>query len=340
MALLPFLRTPSRSGTSASERGVDTAPFLLPPGTPTRSSTPSQQPETPAKTAAPKGDVYPGEEAMNTLLRELFDAIRSEGDSIRFDASIWIHEYDATRKKRAWVEHKEAMSRQDLIKQLVGRLCETPDVTSKAAVGAASTTSVTLTISGFEWLLGYSPTPALIADLESALEQAVLRPTGYPSSSTGHGFARWAGHQYGHWLTPSEIYLDIAIWKKPLIKLVNPDTGRYMYLQTVYWEPPKDDWGWNMSDRETRYVWGWDPKSKGDKKGRAGAHLGFPTTFLGCDFILWITKEEAFLEAVNRSVQGGKPVSRDLEVDGVTRSGAPKFSAYIGTGYGQWVIAT
>ncbi len=338
MALLPFLRAPSRSGTSSTERGVDTAPFQLPSDTPTSATTSASLPTTMPGGSSKTGDLYPGDAEMHRLLTELFNDIRSEGASIKFDNAVAIYTYDAVKKKGAWASHSEALSRKDLIWMLVERLCETPTVTSKAPIGATSKDAVTMKISGFEWVMGYAPNDTVIGDLVQRIDRAVMSPTGYSRSDRGWGFDRWAGTNYGHWLSPTDIYLDISIWKTPEKKVIDPASGRFLWLQTVYWEPPKDDWGWNLSDDDTPYVWGWDPKDDGDKGGRAGAHLGFPLTFQGCDFILWITKEEAFLEAVNRSgfVSGKK--TQTLTVDGITRTGFPKFSAYVGTGYGQWVI--
>lgn len=339
MALLPFLRAPSRSGTASTERGVDTAPFQIPDSAPTRAAAPVTAPTTLPGGSSKFGDQYPGDEAFNALLTELFDAIRSEGASIQFDEAFKVLVYDEKTRKNVWVPHAEPLSRKDLIKLLVGRLCETPVITSRTPIGATTSYTAAISTSGFEWVMGFAPTPAQIASLERCLEQAVLSPTGYASSAAGRGFARWSGTNYGHWFSPTAIYRDISLWYAPVKKEIDPTSKRYQWLQTVYWAATKDDWGWNLSDEDTLFVWGWDPKNQGDLKGRAGAHLGFPATFQGCDFILWLTKREAFLEAVNHSDRGGGATTRKLDVDGITREGAPKFSAYIGTGYGQWVLA-
>ena len=77
---------------------------------------------------------------------------------------------------------------------------------------------------------------------------------------------------------------------------------------------------------QVQYVWGWDPKDddcnkNGVTPGHRGAVVGFTFTVGQSHCIVWVTKEEAFLECV----KNGRRTS--------TTSGALDSE-----GYGQWTI--
>ncbi len=79
------------------------------------------------------------------------------------------------------------------------------------------------------------------------------------------------------------------------------------------------------------YVWGWDPKSGSDENGDIGTHLGLTFALPPCEFIIWITPKEAFLEGVNTSAETARAVN------GRTVRGYPKTSTGF-NGRGQWAV--
>jgi len=62
-----------------------------------------------------------------------------------------------------------------------------------------------------------------------------------------------------------------------------------------------------MSNPGVNYVWGWDPKDNTDNDGLQGAVVGwtFKKTSANAECIVWVSKDEAFLECV-KPYCGGK----------------------------------
>jgi len=55
--------------------------------------------------------------------------------------------------------------------------------------------------------------------------------------------------------------------------------------------------GWNVSDDERGFVWGWDPKDF--TKWQDAVHIGFPFKNGDCCCIVWICSTNAFLECLS-----------------------------------------
>jgi len=198
-------------------------------------------------------------------------------------------------------------------------------------------------------------------DLARATLAALTKPNGFPSLPLAgrdsnpskfpdDSWEPWIGTHQGYWFNATTAFYDPAIWHPPdlmaeVAKGVPPFT-----LQIVRW-PNKDagDWGWNQSRPDLPYLQGWDPKERMTVQypGRRGTHLGHPFRLGLSHFILWLTRVEVFLEAVNPAAIQTFPATLPVPVaasKGEKRlpptgsvSGPPKISTAL-SGRGQWVV--
>ncbi|MGH9196426.1 MAG: hypothetical protein ACRD1T_11870, partial [Acidimicrobiia bacterium] len=135
-------------------------------------------------------------------------------------------------------------------------------------------------------------------DVEKALE----KPEG-----KSYDWTPWSGHWKGKWWPPGQPAIDIpADWLKPEIKAttdpnaeardaegmagVPPEVADVGKQDVVFRKPDEqevDRRGWNVSDPEHDFVWGWDPKDFGSE-WRKGVHVGFPFKSGKCRCIIWL----------------------------------------------------
>ena len=179
--------------------------------------------------------------------------------------------------------------------------------------------------------------PDLTADmLLNACVDALTNPRGFDGPD---GWDAWRGTHDGAWFNDDgQRFDDSAEWDPPRKEPTrvpgdNDANGnpREYDCQDVRWPGPPPRSGWNQSHPEVPYVWGWDPKEGRDENGEIGTHIGFPFEVPPCEFIIWLTPKEAFLEGINT----GQPETR--AVNGRTVRGYPKTSTGL-NGRGQWAV--
>jgi hypothetical protein len=213
-------------------------------------------------------DIYPGDAAYSAIIAELYQSVLDDNISISGDRSIH--------------------NRRDLCTKLVNR-----NNTQENDSGVTNSGYLNLTLS--------------IEDCINAL----AHPQGYPGPS---GFGAWQGDMKGKWYNDGQAGTDDgAVWKEPTKEPTHDpendldSSGKprvYDFQEVVFTGrtgPAK--YGWNQSHPEVPYVWGWDGKNNNpatppSKNGEQGAHIGFTFSKDGAECIIWITKEEAFLECV------------------------------------------
>lgn len=211
-----------------------------------------------------------------------------------------------------------------------------------------------------EWLADGS---FLEEDLARETLAALTKPHGFPSLPLASGdpnpnkfpddgWDAWVGTHQGYWFDgfDTNAFYDPAIWHPPELMGEVAKGVPAFTLQHVRW-PNKDagDWGWNQSRPDLPFIQGWDPKEKMKViyPGRRGTHLGHPFRLGLSHFILWITRFEIFLEAVNPSALQTFPGKLTIPVGALkgekrpvptgVLTGPPKISTAL-AGRGQWVV--
>ncbi|NOZ54861.1 MAG: hypothetical protein GXP08_17290 [Gammaproteobacteria bacterium] len=125
------------------------------------------------------------------------------------------------------------------------------------------------------------------------------------SSAAGWNF--WAGDHSGFWYDENQIFSDSAYWQTPVEDLANnPNDVDASGNRRIYVAQPVQflergggaRYGWNQSISGVSYVWGWDPKDNQNQNGTTGAHVGWTLTSGTANCIVWVTKNEAFLECI------------------------------------------
>lgn len=304
-----MIRFPSDNGRSVFERGQGGAAFLQPPRN-GPNPVAQQQPDgigTGRSAGEENADVYPGHSAFLALLEQLASGVR--GNAIGADL----------------------LSRAALAQRLAGQFF--------GASTAAHSNAEWMTVPGRA--LGFDE-----AAVAMAAEAALVTPVGF---ADGSRWAVWAGTHVGTFYVSKASFLDVAVWQtartEPTqipadVNATPPDQGqpRQYALQPVSWwnldkSPARlKRTGWNQSHREVPYIWGWDPKDRGDRKGKIGAHLGYPFTLGSCEWIIWVCFGEVFLECVQVSA------TRTATINGRSVTGRPKTSTRDLPGWGQWLI--
>lgn len=136
--------------------------------------------------------------------------------------------------------------------------------------------------------------------LKQACKGALAAGAGF---ALGDSWRRWSGSHAGRWQQDGQAAgQDNATWDAPVKERsrvpgdTNPDGSLREYdFQRVRWDNRS---GWNQSHPDVPYVWGWDPKNNGNENGEIGTHIGFPFAVSDCEFIVWFTPKEAFLEGI------------------------------------------
>ena len=172
--------------------------------------------------------------------------------------------------------------------------------------------------------------------LLNACINAMTIPQGYDRAE---GWNLWRGEHNGTWFNDDgQRFNDQAQWdaaRKEPSKVQgdvdNQGNPRSYDFQDVRWPGPPPRAGWNQSHPDVPYVWGWDPKTGSDENGDVGTHLGFTFELPPCEFIIWLTPKEAFLEGINTSAEEARAVN------GRTVRGYPKTSTGF-NGRGQWTV--
>lgn len=237
--------------------------------------------EEPQKDPKKKPDNFPDDRAFTVILQMILDGVRQ--DQMEF----------------GWFRRLNINSKQELCRFLVNRF------KTKKNAGMEKTNSE------------YTGCDLTEADCLGAL----TNPSGFDS---GDRWGSWSGTHEGSWFPDVGTKIDDkAEWAEPSKERTHDPQNdldgngqpREYDFQKVHWPGRtcgKD--GWNQSHPDVEYVWGWDPKENGEENGNIGAHVGFPFKSGDCEFIIWITKKEAFLEAVNTShpVPGRKKSSTGL----------------------------
>lgn len=174
--------------------------------------------------------------------------------------------------------------------------------------------------------------PALL----NACIVALNTPQGFKSPE---GWDVWRGQHRGTWFDDKgKRFDDQAEWDSPRKEpsrlpgdVDSSGDPRKYDFQDVRWPGPPPRNGWNQSHPDVPYVWGWDPKSGHDENGDIGTHLGFIFKLPPCEFIIWLTPKEAFLEGINTDAEVARAVN------GRTVRGYPKTSTGF-NGRGQWAV--
>jgi len=172
--------------------------------------------------------------------------------------------------------------------------------------------------------------------LLNACVNALDTPKGFDDAD---GWSAWRGNHRGTWFNDDgQRFDDQADWDPPRREptsvpgdVDNNGNTREYDLQDVRWPGPPPRHGWNQSHPDVPYVWGWDPKSGRDENGNIGTHLGFTFKLPPCEFIIWLTPKEAFLEGINTATEEARAVN------GRTVRGYPKTSTGF-NGRGQWAV--
>lgn len=214
--------------------------------------------------AAPHTDQYPGDDAYTRIVQRLQRDIQAD------------------RIRLPWVDGR-VRTRMDVCDNLVDRHFDG---------GVGNPVRSNAQFLGCEGLTRDA--------LKQACKGALAAGAGFAS---GDNWRRWSGSHAGRWQQDGQAAgQDNATWDAPGKERsrvpgdTNPDGSPREYdFQRVRWDNRS---GWNQSHPDVPYVWGWDPKNNGNENGEIGTHIGFPFAVSDCEFIVWFTPKEAFLEGI------------------------------------------
>jgi hypothetical protein len=148
---------------------------------------------------------------------------------------------------------------------------------------------------------------------KQVLLDAIARPRGQ-----NYDWTPWSARWKGTWWRPGGDPLPLcADWLRPERRATTGPGARAQDAEGMQGVPPgrtrshKQDVvfrnpetneverrGWNVSDDERGFVWGWDPKDYG-AQWRKAVHIGYPFDNGACRCIIWLTSANAYLECVS-----------------------------------------
>lgn len=166
---------------------------------------------------------------------------------------------------------------------------------------------------------------------QGEINSAMSNPSSYGSTED---WMAWAGVHEGRWYDTykKNVYEDDATWYRPDTESSSKYNSDTLHQAVQFRE---DETflreGWNESNPDAAFVWGWDPKDwdptdHGYGKGYVGTHVGYPFSKGDASCIVWITPQVAFLEVIKPHAD----LPRRLRT-----SVTPKSWDW---GYGQWSV--
>lgn len=159
-----------------------------------------------------------------------------------------------------------------------------------------------------------------VISLNSCLN-ALWYSSGYNDSS---GLDAWTGELTGTWYNNNDqSFTDPATWEKPIgVSTNDPQNDLsngvprvYNFQKVIFGGSDRTDYakyGWNQSHPDIAYIWGWDPKDNDDQHGMRGTHVGWTFSQGQTKCIIWVTKEESFLECIKPMAIGKRRTSAGL----------------------------
>ncbi len=227
-------------------------------------------------------DVYPGDTAYNALVQEIYHEVSSDNIDLNFNSSI------QTRTQLCNL----------LVSRHNGGTNPGQSQTNSAYIGESITVNQCL--------------------------NALWFSDGYDSNADWN---QWTGNHVGTWYDQTNSFTDNANWLQSVNEAANDpnDTDangntRVYNFQQVEFLGANAHFGWNQAHHEVAYVWGWDPKDQTNTDGTVGTHVGWTFDLGTAKCIIWVTKNEAFLECVK-------------DVGSETRRTSTGFF-----GFGQWTV--
>ncbi|RXK49274.1 hypothetical protein [Halorientalis pallida] len=163
------------------------------------------------------------------------------------------------------------------------------------------------------------------------IETALRNPSSYDSSED---WMAWAGVHEGRWYDThnGKVCEDDATWYRPETESASEFPADTLH-QDAHFEEPKPDGrkGWNESNPEADFVWGWDPKQKDPRTleyddGYVGTHVGSPFSKGEASCIVCLTPQVAFVEVVEPHPDLPRRLRTSATPDGWD------------WGYGQWSV--
>lgn len=239
--------------------------------------------------SAAQADIYPGDMVYSNLVQDIYHDISSDNINLAYDNNY--------------------ADRSELCQKLI-------DQHNNQTPGAATQTNASFigeTIS--------------LANCENALWYS----NGYTSHSD---LEAWSGLMTGTWYDESgSTFSDPAMWQSPINMPTSDPAGDigsdglprvYAFQEVIFSGADRvgqAKYGWNQSHPDVSYIWGWDPKNNEDDGGNVGTHVGWTFDQGPARCIIWITKNEAFLECVKNFCEEKRRTSAGL------------------FGIGQWQVA-
>ncbi len=156
----------------------------------------------------------------------------------------------------------------------------------------------------------------------SVCQNALWYSNGYTSNSD---LDAWSGLMTGTWYDGGGLtFSDPAMWQSPINLPTGDHIGDlgsdgmpriYAFQEVIFSGADRTGqakYGWNQSHPDVQYIWGWDPKDNDNDGGNVGTHVGWTFDQGPAQCIIWITKNESFLECVKNFCSGKRRTSAGL----------------------------